>query len=385
MPPPRILQIGKHFHPDVGGIETVTKNISDALAGMGWRADVLCMALHGTGDLQEAGYRVIRSRTDAVIAGNKTLSWDYAKQVGSLSALYDVGILHMPNPLGAGAVLAAWRKPLIILWHADFSHSVLEWLTRPLDVAVTRRASAIVAPTRVHLAASNRARHLVAKGDIIPFPLALRPSHGEAPPSELAAQVSRAARGRPIVLAAGRLVSYKGFDILIRAMTLVGEGLYCVIAGDGPLRDQLARQIDEAGLGDRVMMAGRVSDDDMAALIALARFGCLPSISNQEMYGLTQVEMMAAGKPVVSTRLVGSGVPLVNRDGETGLLAEPGDPRSLAERLAVLAGDRPLYDRLAEGAARAFRDEHSFASVGRRWVSLVQRIVGGGRAGRHIQ
>jgi len=375
---PRILQIGKHFYPDVGGIETVTRNISDALQSVEIGADVLCMALHSAGDRQEAGYRVMRCRSNAVLAGNKTFSWNYVRKVGQLSAHYDVGVLHVPNPLGAAAVLAGWRKPLILLWHADFDHQVLGKVTRALDIAIARRADAIVAPTSVHLTASNRGPHLVPKGEVIPFPFAPQPARKEGFSSPLVDRIRQSARDRRVVLAAGRLVPYKGFDVLIRAMELVGEDLYCVIAGGGPIRDALERQIDAAGMGDKVVVTGQIADDDMAALVDLAHFGCLPSVTAQEMYGLTQVEMMAAGKPVVSTSLAGSGVPLVNRDGETGLLARPGDVEDLARQLAALVSDGALYRRLAEGAAQAFRDEYSLRSVGERYASLIQRLTSRG-------
>ena len=370
----RILQIGKHFHPDVGGIETVTRNLSEALATANVRADVLCMALGSTGDHEEAGYRVMRSPTNAVVAGNKTFSWDYVRQVARLSGQYDAAILHVPNPLGALAVLAGWRKPLILLWHADFDHRVLGWLTGPIDLAIARRADAIVAPTRVHLTASNRAKHLVPNGEVIAFPFAPQPPRAGAQPSQRIAQIGVAARGRPVVLAAGRLVAYKGFDVLIRAMALV-DGLLCVIAGGGPLEEALSRQIAEQGLNDRVVMTGHVTDDEMADLVELARFGCLPSVTAQEMYGLTQIEMMAASKPVVATDLARSGVPLVNRHGETGLLAQPSDAQDLARQLTSLVTDRALYDRLAAGAAQAFRSEYSLGPVGERYASLIARLT----------
>lgn len=374
MSSPRVLQIGKHFYPDRGGIETVTKNISGALAQAGIVADVLCMALEGSGDRQEEGYRVMRSPTNAIVAGNKTLSWDYARQIGRLSSAYDIGILHVPNPVGALAALAAWRKPLIVLWHADFSHQVWGLITKPIDVAIAKRADAIVAPTAIHLAQSNRASSIRSKGEIIAFPFAPISARPFAR-SKLVQNVSRAARGRRMVLATGRLVRYKGFDVLIEAMKDVDPELFCVIAGDGPLRETLAKQIVFEQVIDRVMLVGAVSDDDMAGLIDAAFFGCLPSVTSQEMYGLTQVEMMAAGKPMVSTNLAGSGVPLVNRDNETGLLAIPADAKDLARCFNALAIDEPLYHRLAAGAARAYEREHSLRTVGERYAALIRRLA----------
>ena len=375
MPKPRILQIAKHFHPDVGGIETVTKNLSEALRKVGVTADVLCMALHSSGDRQEDGYRVMRCASERVVAGNKTFSSDYVRKVRQLSTQYDVGILHVPNPLGAVAALAGWRKPLVLLWHADFDHRLLGALTGPIDMAIARRANAIVAPTHVHFAASNRARHLLGKGEVIPYPFAPHPPRGEHAHSPLAIRIAQAANRRPVILAAGRLVPYKGFDVLIEAMKLARCEAFCVIAGGGPLKDVLERQIAAQGVGERVVVTGQITDEEMADLVELAHFGCLPSVTAQEMYGLTQVEMMGAGKPVISTDLSGSGVPLVNRQGETGLLTIPGDASDLARQITALVNDGALYARLTAGAQRAFCEEYSLEPVGRQYAALAERLM----------
>jgi glycosyltransferase involved in cell wall biosynthesis len=82
----------------------------------------------------------------------------------------------------------------------------------------------------------------------------------------------------------------------------------------------------------------------------------LPSVTHAETFGMVQLEAMACGRPVVSTR-VRSGVPWVNRDGETGLVVEPGDAEALAGALNRLLHDAPLRFRMGEaGRARVARD-----------------------------
>jgi glycosyltransferase involved in cell wall biosynthesis len=118
-----------------------------------------------------------------------------------------------------------------------------------------------------------------------------------------------------------------------------------------------------------------VSDAELADLLQLCDFGCMPSISNAEMYGLAQVDVMAWGKPVVATRLARSGVPFVNRHEVTGLLVEPGDARALADAINRLAGDPALYRQLAAGAAASFSSEHDCAVVGARYAELIRRVA----------
>lgn len=167
------------------------------------------------------------------------------------------------------------------------------------------------------------------------------------------------AEGEPFrILASGRLVAKKGFDVLIRACArLAAQGIdvRCTIAGSGPLEDALRAQVAAAGLGDRVALTGEaLRQEDIPGFMAGGHAYCLPCVQapDGDIDGLPQMlmEAMACGLPAVSTDLV--GIPDLVRDGETGLLAPPGDAEALAAALARLAADPDLAARLA-AAGRA--------------------------------
>ena len=376
MPPAlRILQMGKFFPPDRGGIETVTRNISEMLTPLAIRADVLCLGLEAEGDLDVGSYSVRRIRPQLVLGGNKALSTRYITDVRAASARYDVGLLHMPNPLAALAALIGWRKPLVLLWHADFSIAPLRAVGDRLDEWLIRRADAVIAPTCVHLDSSRLADRMRSKSTVIPYPFTPGPAASEAP-SDLSRRVARWADGRRVVLAVGRLVPYKGFDVLVDAAAKSAGNVAWVIVGDGPLQPDLTARVARLGLGDRVLLTGGVSPDDMQRLIALADFGCLPSVTAQEMYGMTQVEMMAAGKPMISTDIPRSGVPCVNLHDTTGLIVPPRDATALANAATHLANDRALHARFSTGAAETFAAGHVSSQAARRYAELLHRVAG---------
>ena len=131
------------------------------------------------------------------------------------------------------------------------------------------------------------------------------------------------ADGEVAVGIASRLIAGKGHSILLDACASAfreAPHLRLVIAGDGPLRAELARRADDLGLGERARFLGFVTDvrSFMGACDALA-FPTQPELS--EGFGLAALEAMAAARPVIATR-VGS-LPEVVSDEVTGLLVEP--------------------------------------------------------------
>jgi glycosyltransferase involved in cell wall biosynthesis len=183
-----------------------------------------------------------------------------------------------------------------------------------------------------------------------------------------------------MALSIGRLVPYKGFDMLIEAARSFDDKLVSVIVGGGPLLEELGAKIEAAGVQDRVLLTGPIDDAALADLLDFAHMGCMPSVTAAEMYGVAQVEMMAFGKPVVSTRLERSGVPYVNKHDVTGLVVEPGDPQALAAALLRLVDEPELYRRLADGAAASFAADHDIGPIGQAYANLIRRVVAEARA-----
>lgn len=127
---------------------------------------------------------------------------------------------------------------------------------------------------------------------------------------------------------------------------------------------------------ERVTFYGVASREELAALYHACDLLVLPSVESSEAYGLVQVEAMACGKPVVSTRLP-TGITFVNRDGETGILVTPGDTTGLAKAVAAPLEDQPLRERLGARARECVRSEFPSAQmVARHRESYVEAVQG---------
>jgi glycosyltransferase involved in cell wall biosynthesis len=172
----------------------------------------------------------------------------------------------------------------------------------------------------------------------------------------------------------------KGHAVLLRA--LVGLDAHADLVGDGPERVRLEAEVARLGIADRVRFHGNLPETSVAAVLAEADAFVLPSViapdGDMEGIPVALMEALAAGLPAVATRQ--SGVPELIRDGETGFLAEPGDPDSLREAIRRALAAPPALR--AEGRALVER-EFDQRSSARRLVELFTAVSGGaGSSGR---
>lgn len=153
---------------------------------------------------------------------------------------------------------------------------------------------------------------------------------------------------RPIILAVGRCVAFKGQEFLIRAVSEVQNQLpeaELVLIGDGPLRGDLERLAKQ--LLRRYQFLGARKSEEVREWMSRASLLCMPSVTtpsgSAEGLGMVCAEAQAMGKPVVAFR--SGGIPDVVTHGITGFLAEERDSKALAEYLLILLKDRELRQR----------------------------------------
>jgi glycosyltransferase involved in cell wall biosynthesis len=183
-----------------------------------------------------------------------------------------------------------------------------------------------------------------------------------------AAPRSRHDRATPLILAVGRLKAPKDFVTFVRALGALPAGSFeALIVGDGPDRLELEEEIRTLGLADSVQLAGERRD--VPELLARADVFVLSSRS--EGLPVSVLEAMAAGLPVVASRV--GGVPEVVVDGRTGVLVRPSDPDELAAALQRLVDHPALRRRLgAAGRARA-EERFDLARFQREHLELYSR------------
>ncbi len=144
----------------------------------------------------------------------------------------------------------------------------------------------------------------------------------------------------PVVLAAGRMVPDKGFDILIRAFAKIARSqprAQLILLGDGPQLSSLRELSQQLGMSDRVEFRGRRSHAETQHTIRSAWVVCMPSLW-EEPLGMMSVESQMQGVAVLASST--GGLPETLADNETGAVVPPGDVAALSKTLETLLGDR---------------------------------------------
>lgn len=362
----KVLQLGK-FYPIRGGVEKVMWDLTRGLSERGIPCDMLCATLKSdpvdppdqprcriTPEGKEIRFndfgRVIcvpaLAKKAATMLSPAMIRW-----LRRHASEYDIIHVHHPDPMAALALrLSGYRGRVILHWHSDIlSQKILLAFYRPLQSWLIRRAEKIVGTTPVYVRESPALRKVQDKVCYVPIGI-------QAVRFEENAAISLRNRypGKKIVVSLGRLIPYKGYDVLIDAAARLGGDYQVLIGGKGPLQDSLQARLDALGLHGQVRLLGYVPDEMVPALYGACDVFVLSSVMKTEAFGIVQIEAMSCGRPVVATRIPASGVSWVNEDGVSGLNVEPGDPQALADAIRRICDDPQTWQRYAEGARMRF-------------------------------
>jgi glycosyltransferase involved in cell wall biosynthesis len=363
----RVLQIGKYYPPYRGGMETHLEQLSSFL-----KRTVDLEVLVSNDKLRTSrevidGVRVTRLARLCTL-GSTPVCPTMARSIAD--AVPDLVHIHFPHPTAILAYMTTnHRGPLVVTWHSDIvRQAVLGKLFRPVLDSFLRRCSAVVVSSLNYLESSEMLRAYHDKCHVIPFGIAVD-RFQRADPDAVAA--IRTQYGPRVILAVGRLVYYKGFQFLIRALTQV-RCCKLLIIGEGPLRAELEREATLCGVRNRVVFLGAVADP--VPYYTACDIFALPSIARSEAFGIVQLEALAAGKPVVNT-LLSSGVPYVSLDGVTGFSVAPRNSQALAKALNTLFEESAVRVRFGQQALARVKREFGVEQMFDRTHNLYSHLI----------
>jgi len=171
-------------------------------------------------------------------------------------------------------------------------------------------------------------------------------------------------RSSNTILAVGRLDHIKGFSVLIDACNEyknMGGEFECIIIGNGPLKEQLQKQINDYKLSDHIRLVGVMPQEKIKEYLLNATLFVLPSVVTQkgDMDGIpvALMEAMAAGAPVISTNV--SGIPELINNNINGLIVEPNNPHQLAAAISELLNNVDLRQKFSSAARHSIESDFS--------------------------
>ena len=337
-----------------GGVRSHVRELAERLRAGG--DDVLVLT-PGKGPAPEPWVAVVGSPvTVGYNASNVPLDprpWS-RRDIGARLRAFGPDVIHIHEPFAPSTSLWALleaRAPVVATFHSSADRSRLFDAAAPIIRRLARRIT-------VRIAVSEAARTFVGSRvpghfDVIPNGVDVdRFAHAEP---------ARLASGKTLLFV-GRLEERKGFPVAVEAfrrLAMSRPDVQLVVAGDG--KERAAADRLPAEIRRRVLLLGSVSNERLPGYHAAADVYLGPALGG-ESFGIVLVEAMAAGLPVVASRI--RGYTEVVRNGVDGLLVPPGDPGAMAAAASRVLDDPVLAARLSQaGRERAAGFEWSIVAA----------------------
>lgn len=369
----RVVHVYKDFWPPVvGGIERAINWMVGGLRGEFEFTILVNSCSRETREREWEGVRIIEvgewGRVQSAPLAPSFPSW-----LRKLKA--DIWHFHIPNPTGDVSYLLA-RPPgkVVATYHSDVVRQ--KWAMVVYGPLLRRFLSCcdVIMPTSPpQIDGSPVLRRFREKCRPVPLGMPLAPFERTAETAARVREIKRLYKGMPLIVFVGKLRYYKGLQFLISAMRGLPK-VHLLIIGEGPERERLSRLVTELGLENWVHFPGELSDEEVVTHLQAAEMFVLPSHLPAEAFGLSQVEAMACGVPVVSCNLP-TGVPFVNQDGVTGRVVAPGDDVALSGAISDLLSDAKLRFAMGEAAMRRAREEFSQEAMCARISCIYSEVL----------
>ena len=373
----RILHLAKFYPPEFGGIEFVTESLSKGAASAGHNVNVVCFTARNSVDAYESNASVKIFRAPISIkVDSQPLSFKYMLYAFLFWFRSDIIHVHYPNILAAVLVLVfPFGKKIIVHWHSDVigRSKVLTFLIRFIERCMLMRSSRVIATSQPYFEKSSSLSRFSEK--VIVIQIGIPPVRDEEEECTKSEEIARFFGNKRIVLSVGRLVDYKGFNILIGAAKSFPGDTIVVIVGEGPLKNLLQEQINQEKLQSKVLLLGKISRHELNSLYKAASLFCLTSRNRAEAFGVVLLEALAHAVPVVATDIIGSGVGWVNLHGVSGFNAKPNDIESFSHFCNLILNSPALHETFSRNALKRFSslftEERAISGVLRLYSEVI--------------
>ncbi len=371
----KIVHITKNLPWYLGGVERATHVMAEAASAMGCNVEIIGVGLKK--DLKrtlpqigvETALKSFGSIGPVVIAPGYLTLWNHIKDA-------DIIHIHTPHPL-AELALIFWgiigrvkkSKPLFVpVIHAPLTQiPLMTRIWRRLYPYFFKNSSAIISASE-HLLNGRKEFERTPENKIyIPWP-------SEAPVKARQPEPNSASDSCVRILIVGRLVGYKGHQILLKSLSKLDSDWHLDIVGSGPEERNIRQTITELGLKSKVSMLGTRSDDEKSTLLHSCDMFVAPSITTQEGYGIVIAEAMAHGKPVVASDIP-TAMQFLTREGACGAKVKAGSTNELASAIRALIEDKNTRDLAGSNNRKFWEENLTRKSYAKNYKSAIDSLL----------
>jgi glycosyltransferase involved in cell wall biosynthesis len=399
---PKVCILTETFYPEIGGGETQARSLAEGLRQQGWQVLILTRRI----DTRLPRHEVIGGVPVNRIGPSGAAHWKkWGLLLSSGPALwrlrrqYDLILVSGFRVVGMSAVMASrlLRKPCLLkadnngemsgtFFEAGMAKVGLSSNSPLFRLFISIRNTILKKSTGFVAISTQILNELTSHGVAVPK-IAFVPNSVDTsifrPVTNQTKESLRTELTLPledtIVIYTGRLVSYKGLPLLVRVWQCLRRkhrGIRLLLVGSGSLdihnfEEELHDFVTAHALQDAILFTGAVSN--VHQYLQASDIFVFPT--EKEAFGISLIEAMACGLPVVSTPV--GGVKDILEHQQNGLVVQPGDFQQLFEALDVLITDSSLSARLGQAAWQTVQDRYSAQTVIKEYVELFERISSG--------
>lgn len=368
----KILQLGKFYPPDVGGIEVVIEDFTESLNNRNIHCDVLCSnsKLKYQEDKLPCGANIFRCASFGKLAST-SIAPQMIFKLRKIINNYDVIHLHLPDPMANLAlILSNYKNKIIILhWHSDIiKQKYLLKFYCPFQFKLLKIANAIITTSQKYIYESSFLRPFINKCQCIPIGIDKK----NLMKGNISKNIIPFPKNKKVIFSLGRFGKNKGFEYLIKSAKYLSDDYIVCIGGSGDekLKRKFLEIIKSNNLENKVLLLGKITRNDLKYYYTNCHIFVLPSI--QESYGIVLVEAMSFKKPIICTKLHPSGNDWINQDGKTGLVVKKADPKAIADAIYKIELN---YDFFAQNAYNRYFDEFNQNKMIDRIINLYKKLL----------
>lgn len=368
------------YSPDIGGVETVCQQYSDLYSKSN---DVTVLCIHK--EFKLFGNTSIINNVKVIRCSSLGMFFSMPVSITFLFHFIiqfircDIVFIHLPFPLADLSLVFTHiiKRKIFLVWHSDIvKQGVLKKLLSPILNRTIRKADKILVTSPRMLEFSESLKHYVDKCIVMPLSIdSSKIRQAVNDDSELFVGLDWFHENKPVDgLFFGRLCYYKGINVLLDMLLKAkarGLSPRVVIAGRGEFSSIVEDFIDTHNLTNVHFINRFLTEKEKYCLIHKSKCFLFPSVEVSEAFGITQLESMCLGVPVINTNLT-SGVPWVSLHNLTGLTVLPNDSHQLLEAFVDLLNDKDKLETFSVNAVNRVNSEFDDTVIFRKLNLLIE-------------